>query len=299
MLYFLLLGWLKAVLERLLIKPFLEMIKTDAVFYCETSCLGTAEGGKVGATIESPADITGEGADVSAFAANHTDAGGLLLIVIIGEFYLVYTHGLRLELNLFACPAQGIRAVAIHLYGTVGRRNLLNLAHKLLKRFLHQLAGDMLRRIGVIHAVFLIVAGGSSTELQGSCILLGVGLQLFYLLGTFTGAEHQHASGKGIERTGMSYLHLKTELLAEQIANMCQGSETRHAIRLVDGNNFSFSEIHSVCLVNHLHIYTAKAADDNDKSYYDTVPAESCKTVLGDIIDEKLDGENGNDECHH
>ena len=32
---------------------------------------------------------------------------------------------------------------------------------------------------------------------------------------------------------------------------------------------------------------------------YDTVPAESCKTVLGDIIDEKLDGENGNDECHH
>lgn len=70
------------------------------------------------------------------------------------------------------------------------------------------------------------------------------GLQLFYLLGTFTGAEHQHASGKGIERTGMSYLHLKTEFLAEQIANMCQGSETRHAIRLVDGNNFSFSEIH-------------------------------------------------------
>ena len=62
MLYFLLLGWLKAVFERLLIKPFLEMIKTDAVFYCETSCLGTAEGGKVGATIESPADITGEGA---------------------------------------------------------------------------------------------------------------------------------------------------------------------------------------------------------------------------------------------
>lgn len=157
----------------------------------------------------------------------------------------------------------------------------------------------MLRRIGVIHAVFLIVAGGSSTELQGSCILLSMGLQLFYLLGTFTGAEHQHASGKGIERTGMSYLHLKTELLAEEIANMCQGSETRHAIRLVDGNNFSFSEIHSVCLVNHLHIYTAKAADDNDKSYYDTVPAESCKTVLGDIIDEKLDGENGNDECHH
>lgn len=95
MLYFLLLGWLKAVFERLLIKPFLEMIKTDAVFYCETSCLGTAEGGKVGATIESPADITGEGADISAFAANHTDAGGLLLIVIIGEFYLVYTHGLR------------------------------------------------------------------------------------------------------------------------------------------------------------------------------------------------------------
>ena len=41
--------------------------------------------------------------------------------------------------------------------------------------------------ICVIHAVFLIVAGGSSTELQGSCILLGVGLQLFYLLGTFTG----------------------------------------------------------------------------------------------------------------
>ena len=157
----------------------------------------------------------------------------------------------------------------------------------------------MLRRIGVIHAVFLIVAGGSSTELQGSCILLSMGLQLFYLFGTFTGAEHQHASGKGIERTGMSYLHLKTELLAEQIANMCQGSETRHAIRLVDGNNFSFSEIHSLCLVNHLHIYTAKAADDNDKSYYDTVPAESCKTVLGDIIDEKLDGENGNDECYH
>ena len=299
MLYFLLLGWLKAVFERLLIKPFLEMIKTDAVFYCKTSCLGTAESGKVGATIESPADITGEGADVSTFAANHTDAGGLLLIVIIGEFYLVYTHGLRLELNLFACPAQGIRAVAIHLYGAVGRRNLLNLAHKLLERFLHQLAGDMLRRIGVIHAVFLIVAGGSSTELQGSCILLGVGLQLFYLLGTFTGAEHQHASGKGIERTGMSYLHLKSELLAEQIANMRQGSETRHAIRLVDGNNFSFSEIHSLCLVNHLHIYTAKAADDNDKSYYDTVPAESCKTVLGDIIDEKLDGENGNDECYH
>lgn len=299
MLYFLLLGWLKAVFERLLIKPFLEMIKTDAVFYCETSSLGTAEGGKVGATIESPADITGEGADVSTFAANHTDAGGLLLIVIIGEFYLVYTHGLRLELNLFACSAQGIRTVAIHLYGAVGRRNLLNLAHKLLERFLHQLAGDMLRRIGVIHAVFLIVAGGSSTELQGSCILLGVGLQLFYLLRTFTGAEHQHASGKGIERTGMSYLYLKTELLAEQIANMRQGSETRHAIRLVDGNNFSFSEIHSLYLVNHLHIYTAKAADDNDKSYYDTVPAESCKTVLGDIIDEKLDGENSNDKCYH
>ena len=299
MLYFLLLGWLKAVFERLLIKPFLEMIKTDAVFYCETSCLGTAEGGKVGATIESPADITGEGADVSAFAANHTDAGGLLLIVIIGEFYLVYTHGLRLELNLFACPAQGIRAVAIHLYGAVGRRNLLNLAHKLLKRFLHQLAGDMLRRIGVIHAVFLIVAGGSSTELQGSCILLSMGLQLFYLLGTFTGAEHQHASGKGIERTGMSYLHLEAEFLAEQIANVRQCSKARHAIRLVDGYNFSFSKIHILILVNHLHIYTAKAADDNDKSYYDTVPAESCKTVLGDIIDEKLDGENGNDECHH
>lgn len=299
MLYFLLLGWLKAVFERLLIKPFLEMFKTDAVFYCETSCLGTAEGGKIGTAIQSSADITGEGADVSAFAANHTDAGGLLLIVIIGEFYLIYAHGLRLELYLFACTAQGISAVAIHLYGTVGRRNLLNLAYKLLERFLHQLAGDMLRRIGVIHAVFHIIAGGGSTELQGSCILLGMGLQLFYLLGTFAGTEHQHASSKGIERTGMSYLHLKTELLAEQIANMCQGSETRHAIRLVDGNNFSFSEIHSLCLVNHLHIYTAKAADDDDKSYYDTVPAESCKTVLGDIIDEKLDGENGNDERYH
>ena len=275
------------------------MIKTDAVFYCETSCLGTAEGGQEGATIESPADISGEGADIGAFAANHTDAGGLLLIVVIGEFYLVYTHGFRFELYLFACAAQSIRAVAIHLYGAVGRRNLLNLAHKLLERFLHQLAGDMLRRIGVIHAMFLIVAGGSSTELQGCCILLGVSLQLFYLLGTFAGTEHQHASGKGIERTGMSYLYLKTELLAEQIANMRQGSETRHAIRLVDGYNFSFSEIHSLCLVYHLHIYTAKAADDNDKSYYDTVPAESCKTVLGDIIDEKLDGENGNDECYH
>ena len=275
------------------------MIKTDAVFYCETSCLGTAEGGQEGATIESPADISGEGADIGAFAANYTDAGGLLLIVVIGEFNLVYTHGFRFELYLFAGAAQGIRAVAIHLYGAVGRRNLLNLAHKLLERFLHQLAGDMLRRIGVIHAMFLIVAGGGSTELQGCCILLGVGLQLFYLLGTFAGTEHQHASGKGIERTGMSYLYLKTELLAEQIANMRQGSETRHAIRLVDGNNFSFSEIHSLCLVYHLHIYTAKAADDNDKSYYDTVPAESCKTVLGDIIDEKLDGENGNDECHH
>ena len=30
----------------------------------------------------SPADITGEGADVSAFAANHTDAGGLPLFFL-------------------------------------------------------------------------------------------------------------------------------------------------------------------------------------------------------------------------
>ena len=147
--------------------------------------------------------------------------------------------------------------------------------------------------------MFLVIACRGSTQLKSSRIFLGMCLQLLNLLGTFTRAEHQHTRSKGIERTGMSYLHLKTELLAEQIANMCQGSETRHAIRLVDGNNFSFSEIHSLCLVNHLHIYTAKAADDNDKSYYDTVPAESCKTVLGDIIDEKLDGENGNDECYH
>ena len=126
-----------------------------------------------------------------------------------------------------------------------------------------------------------------------------MGLQLLYLLGTFARAEHQNAGGKGIERTGMSYLHLKAELLAEQIANVRQGSEARHAIRLVDGYNFSFSEIHILTLVNHLHIYTAKATDDDDESYYDTVPAEGCETVLGDIIDEKLDGENSNDECYY
>ena len=124
-------------------------------------------------------------------------------------------------------------------------------------------------------------------------------LQLLNLLGTFTRAEHQHTRSKGIERTGMSYLHLEAEFLAEQIANVCQCSKARHAIRLVDGYNFSFSKIHILILVNHLHIYTAKAADDDDESDNNTIPAESCETVLGDIIDEKLDGENSNDECYH
>ena len=151
----------------------------------------------------------------------------------------------------------------------------------------------------MVHAVLLIIAGGGSPKLQGGCIFLGMGLQLLYLLGTFTRAEHQHTRSKGIERTGMSYLHLKTEFLAEQIAHMRQGSEARHAIRLVDGYNFSFSEIHILTLVNHLHIYTAKATDDDDESDNNTIPAESCKTVLGDIIDEKLDGENSNDECYY
>ena len=52
-------------------------------------------------------------------------------------------------------------------------------------------------------------------------------------------------------------------------------------------------------LIHHLHVYTTKAADDDDESYNDTIPAEGCETVLGDIIDEKLDGEDGNDECYH
>ena len=52
-------------------------------------------------------------------------------------------------------------------------------------------------------------------------------------------------------------------------------------------------------LIHHLHVYTTKAADDDDESYNDTIPAEGCETVLGDIIDEKLDGEDGNDKCYH
>ena len=171
--------------------------------------------------------------------------------------------------------------------------------HKLLQHLLYQLTGDVLGWEGVVHAVLLVVAGGGSTELQGCRIFLGMGLQLLYLLGTLACAEHQYASSKGIERTGMSYLHLKAKLLAEQIAHMRQGSEARHAIRLVDGYNFSFSEIHILTLVNHLHIYTAKAADDDDESDNNTIPAESCETVLGDIIDEKLDGKNSNDECYY
>ena len=60
------------------------MVKIDAGFYVETACLGTAQGGEVGTTIQGTADVAGEGTDIGSLAANHTDAGGLLLVVIVG-----------------------------------------------------------------------------------------------------------------------------------------------------------------------------------------------------------------------
>ena len=210
------------------------MVKVDAVLYREASCLGTAEGCQEGTAVQGTTDVACQGSDVSTLTANHTDACRLLLIVVIGEFDFIHTHGLRLQLHLLACSAQGIRAVTIHLHGTIGRRDLLNLANKLLQHLLYQLTGDVLGWESMVYTVLLIVACRGSTQLKRCRIFLGMCLQLLNLLGTFTRTEHQHTRSKGIERTGMSYLHLEAEFLAEQIANVRQCSKARHAIRLVD-----------------------------------------------------------------
>ena len=156
---------LGAVFQCLSIQPFLEMIEVDTVLNRKTSCLGTAKGCKECSTIQSTTDVTCQITDVGSLTANYTNACRLLLVVVVGEFNLVHTYGLWLQLHVFSRTTKGIRAVTIHLHGTVGRWNLLDFAHKLLECFLYQFTGDVLGRESMIHTVLLIIASRSSTQL--------------------------------------------------------------------------------------------------------------------------------------
>ena len=101
--------------------------------------------------------------------------------------------------------------------------------------------------------VLHVVAHGRRPQLYRGDILLRVLLQRLDLLRLFSRRKHQDASGERIECASVSHLHLATQGVGAEVADVGEGLETRHAIGLVDGDEYPFFEID--ChpgLVNHL-----------------------------------------------
>ena len=173
-----------------------------------------------------------------------------MLLVETCQLYRIDADMLRFELHLLAVAPQLISSVASDLHGTVGRRHLLNVSDELFEGLEDQLPRDMLRRIGVVDLVLHVVAVCRSAELQRGGVLLGVTLQHFDLLRAAPCAEDEHAGCQRIEGPGMSYLHLLSHGVREEITAVGQRPEAAHAIRLVNSDDLSFNKIHSVAPMN-------------------------------------------------
>ena len=229
------------------------MVVGKTVLHPHVAHLCATEGGEVSSRGECAAQIPGQGTDIGALAADYAQDELHLFGIKRHHFYLVDADVLGFELYVLAIAAHVVGADAVDLYCTVGRRYLFYLANKLLQRLKNQLSRDMLRGEGGADRVLHVVAHGRRPQLYRGDILLRVLLQRLDLLRLFSRRKYQDASGERIECASVSHLHLATQGVGAEVADVGEGLETRHAIGLVDGDEYPFFEIdRHPGLVNHL-----------------------------------------------
>lgn len=220
------------------------MVKIYTVFNCYVADTCASERREISAAVQGKADVACQGPDIGALAADHPDGHAPVVAVEVGELYLLDMYALGFQDHALAVAPIFIRPFAVHLHGAVGRRHLVDVADEALQGRLGHLTRDMAPGIGVVDAMLQVVAVGSGTKLQGRRILLGVSLELLYLLRATPGTEDEDARGQRVQGAGMSHLDLLPHMLREQVTDMGQGSEAAHAVGLVDSDNLAFDEIH-------------------------------------------------------
>ena len=220
------------------------MVKIYTVFNCYVADACASERREISAAVQGKADVARQGPDVGALAADHPDGHAPVVAVKVGELYLLDMYALGFQDHALSVAPIFIRPFAVHLHGAVGWWHLVDVADEALQGRLSHLTRDMAPGIGVVDAMLQVVAVGSGTKLQGRRILLGVSLELLYLLRATPGTEDEDTRGQRVQGAGMSHLDLLSHMLREQVTDMGQGSEAAHAVGLVDSDNLAFDEIH-------------------------------------------------------
>ena len=67
-------------------------------------------------------------------------------------------------------------------------------------------------------------------------------------------------------------------MMGEQVADMGQGTEARHAVGLVDGNDFSSDEIHG--LIKHYHAMPCQHPGKDKCTDNDTVDTKPLEAIF-------------------
>ena len=206
----------------------------------------TPQLGKVGSAAESSAQVARQGTDVGALAADDAQVELHGVGVETGNLDAVDVDVLGLEHHVLPLASHGVGALSVYLAGAEGGWGLLDVADKLGQRLANGVFGDVGGGKGLVDLVLHIIARRGGAQLQRGFILLGMGLQRLYLLGTLAGAEYQHAGSQRVEGAGVAYLDSMSEGVGQHVAHVGQRLEAGNAIGLVDGKYLTCLEVH-VC----------------------------------------------------
>ena len=87
----------------------------------------------------------------------------MALSIKMGELYRIYVNMLRLQCNSLAIATQLVSARPLDLTGTIRGRHLVNVTYELWESLKHQLLGNVVPRVSMVHRVFPIITVGSGT----------------------------------------------------------------------------------------------------------------------------------------
>lgn len=82
------------------------MIEIYTIVYCYVSYPGSPKGREIRSAVKRPANVSGKGADISAFSAYHSNGNARVGLVEVGKLYFVYVDMLRLEFYLLTLSAK-------------------------------------------------------------------------------------------------------------------------------------------------------------------------------------------------
>ena len=183
----------------------LQLFQRDGIAHMQTARFHAAQHGQMSAAAQCIANIFAQGADVGAFGTAHAQMqlGRFTIQLHVQQLQIVDHHLSRRAFYRFAVTGIFVQCLAIFFKGAVHGRHLSDGAGKVVQH-LHHLPGRTAHRALLHHFAFGIGGGGVDPQAHDGFVgFVGFELQLAEFGGRAK-AQGQHATGKRIERAGVT-----------------------------------------------------------------------------------------------